>query len=269
MLRINTFVSILALLLSNTVSADTVLITGANSGIGLEFAKQYAADGWYVIATHRHAIAPESLAALSARYENVQIETIDVTDASTIQATVEKLDGMPIDILINNAGIVGTMEDERQQFGTIDYDLLHQFVDINTAGPLRVSEAFYSNVVASNKKKIVAISSGAGSKELVRQAASMGLPLGSRYLYNLSKAALNMIFVGLAGDGAADGVSVATYHPGLVRVARTEQYEMNERMKAMLIEVDESVAALRQRFEELDLESSGSFLSYDGEQMPW
>ncbi len=97
----------------------------------------------------------------------------------------------------------------------------------------------------------------------------MGLPLGSRYLYNLSKAALNMIFVGLAGDGAADGVSVATYHPGLVRVARTEQYEMNERMKAMLIEVDESVAALRQRFEELDLESSGSFLSYDGEQMPW
>ena len=142
---------------TSTVHADTVLITGANSGIGFELAKQYAADGWHVIATHRRNSTPDSLADLVSQYDNVRIEKIDVTDIRTIQATVARLDGLPIDLLINNAAIVGQVDDPALHFGTLDYDLLHTFIDVNAAGPLRVSEAFYSNVLSSNQKKIVAI----------------------------------------------------------------------------------------------------------------
>ena len=251
------------------VVADTVLITGANSGIGLEFAKQYAADGWQVIATHRRNSTPASLAELKAEYDNVRIETIDVTNSAMIAAAAARLDGLPIDILINNAGIVGTFDDTTQHFGSIDFDELHRFIDINAAGPLRVSEAFYDNVVASKQKKIVAISSAAGSMTMVQRAAKIGSPLASRYLYNMSKAALNMSFIGLASDSAGDGVSVATYHPGLVRVARTKSYVLSEEMRPMILEVQDSVKALRQRFAELSPESSGSFLNYDGDPMPW
>ena len=90
--------------LTSTALADTVLITGANSGIGLEFARQYAVDGWHVIATHRRDSIPESLSELTSRYDNVQVETIDVTDPTMIEAAAKKLEGVPIDILINNAG---------------------------------------------------------------------------------------------------------------------------------------------------------------------
>jgi short-subunit dehydrogenase len=85
--------------------ADTVLITGANQGIGLEFAKQYAARGWTVIATHRRPTTPEELAALAAKYPKVRIERMDVTDVTQIEALSAKLKGMPIDILLNNAGL--------------------------------------------------------------------------------------------------------------------------------------------------------------------
>lgn len=97
--------------------ADTVLITGSNSGIGLELARQYAAEDWTVIATHRRDSMPESLARLAAEYDNVRVEKIDVTDVATMTAVADKLDGMPIDILINNAGIVGALADPAQQFG--------------------------------------------------------------------------------------------------------------------------------------------------------
>jgi NAD(P)-dependent dehydrogenase (short-subunit alcohol dehydrogenase family) len=252
-----------------TATADTVLITGANSGIGLEFATQYAADGWQVIATHRRDSTPESLEKLTSQYDNVQIETIDVTDAETIAAAAARLQGIPIDILINNAGIVGTFKDTRQHFGSLDYDLLHRFIDVNAAGPLRVSEAFYENVAASKQKRIVAISTAAGSLAIIDQGRGKGLPLTVRYWYNMSKVALNMAFLQLSETAADDGVSVATYHPGLVRVARTATYELPEQFKAMAIDVDESVTALRQRFSELTLETSGGFISYNGEQMPW
>src|ERR1700690_2177556 len=89
-------------------AADTVLITGANQGIGLEFAKEYAARGWTVIATHRRTSTPEELAKLAAEYPKVRIERMDVTDPAQIAALGAKLKGVPIDILLSNAGLVRT-----------------------------------------------------------------------------------------------------------------------------------------------------------------
>jgi len=252
---------------TSTVHAESVLITGANSGIGFELAKQYAADGWHVIATHRRNSTPDSLADLAKQYENVRVEKIDVTDIVTIQATVAKLDGLPIDLLINNAAIVGQVDDPALHFGTLDYDLLHEFIDVNSAGPLRVSEAFYSNVLSSKQKKIVAISSVAGSPINIKRGVEAGLSILDRYPYNMSKAALNAAFVHLAANAGRDGVAVAVFHPGLVRVARTENYD--ESLKTMQIDVHESAEGLRQRFAELSLESSGNFISYDGKMLPW
>ena len=245
--------------------ADTVLITGANSGIGFEFARQYAADGWPVIATHRRASKPGSLRELSEQFENVQVEKIDVTDMQSITATALKLDGMPIDILINNAGIVGGLRDPQQQFGALDYELFHQFMDVNVAGPLRVSEAFYNNIVASRQKKIVAISSMSGS--IQARYGNNGPPI--RYWYDSSKAALNMSFVSLAKDASGDGVSVAVYHPGLVRVARTEKYGIPDEMQHLFTEVEDSVSELRKLFAELTPADSGRFYSHRGNEMPW
>ena len=255
--------------LTSAALADTVLITGANSGIGLEFARQYAVDGWHVIATHRRDSIPESLADLTSRYDNVQVETIDVTDPTMIEAAAKKLEGVPIDILINNAGIVGTYEDPAQKFSTLDYDLLHQFIDVNLAGPLRMSEAFYDNVVASKQKKIVAITSGWGSLTVSAGDGRARWGVSMRYWYAISKAALNMGFIGLSKDTADDGVSVAVYQPGLVRVARTERYALSDLVKSRMVEVDDSVSALRQRFAELGPDTSGSFFNYRGEVVPW
>ena len=261
-------VILLVTLLAPQIRAETVLITGANSGIGLEFATQYAADGWEVIATHRRITVPDSLATLAARYANVRIERIDVTDASSIERVSNSMAEKPIDVLINNAGVIGDMDDATLHFGTLDYDRLLQFMDVNAAGPLRIAEAFYTNVMASGQKKIVAISSVVGSANIVKNGLRTGLPLLSRYPYNMSKAALNMAYVHLASDAAADGVAVAVLHPGLVRVARTANYQMPEQLRAQVIEVEESVRSLRRRISELTLESSGSFISYSGEQLP-
>ena len=255
--------------LTSAALADTVLITGANSGIGLEFARQYAVDGWHVIATHRRDSIPESLSELTSRYDNVQVEAFDVTDAAMIAATAKKLEGVPIDILINNAGVVGTFEDPGQKFGTLDYALLQRFIDVNVAGPLRVSEAFYDNVAASKQKKIVAVSSAAGSLTIAASDFRQKSGISTRYWYDISKAGLNMGFIAMSKDAADDGVSVAVYQPGLVRVARTEQYPMTDAMRSMMVEVDDSVSTLRQRFAELGPDTSGSFFNRKGEIIPW
>src|SRR5882672_7717041 len=91
--------------ISSAALADTVLITGANSGLGLEFVKQYAAKGWTVIATHRRHDMPETLAPLAAKYPNVRVEHMDVSNIEDVKASAAKLKGVPIDVLINNAGV--------------------------------------------------------------------------------------------------------------------------------------------------------------------
>ncbi len=261
--------SILALVLAVgtlPAHAETVLITGANSGIGLEFARQYAADGAVVIATHRRTSTPESLARLAAEYDSVRVERIDVTDMETIRAVADVLDGMPIDILINNAGIVGAIDDPGQQFGQLDFDAFQRYMDVNMAGPLRMSEVFYGNVAASEQKKIVAISSVSGSIGSRLESMTGRRAPPPRFWYDTSKAALNMAFAALATTARADGIAVAVYMPGLVLVERTRKYGLPLHVYTP---VEESVANLRERFAELSLATTGSFVNHEGDPLPW
>jgi NAD(P)-dependent dehydrogenase (short-subunit alcohol dehydrogenase family) len=168
--------------LSQSAFADTVLITGSNSGIGLEFVKQYAAKGWTVIATSRRAGVPESLAGVIKDHKNVRVEKLDVTSADDLKALTTKLNGEPIDLLINNAGVYNDRskchDDDcpgdwtDQSFGQLNYALLDTVMAVNVKGPLMVSEALLPNVKASKRKTIIAISSTNGS--LTDQLAGSG-----------------------------------------------------------------------------------------------
>jgi NAD(P)-dependent dehydrogenase (short-subunit alcohol dehydrogenase family) len=166
-----------ALLMSCAVAApaaaDTVLITGANAGLGLEFVKQYAALDWIVIATHRRDGIPESLAAVVAEHANVRVERMDVASIDEVRTLAAKLAGTAIDVLINNAGIYSDRaacgdetcrgEDATQTFGQLDYELFDTIMAVNVRGPLLVSEAFIDHVRASRQKKLVSIGSTNGS----------------------------------------------------------------------------------------------------------
>src|SRR5512147_2681192 len=144
------FVCSLALAAS-LAHGETVLITGANSGLGLEFVKQYAAKGWTVIATHRRHDVPETLAPLVAKYPNVRVEHMDVSSIEDVKTSAAKLKGVPIDVLINNAGVYSdrsacrsetcTGAGDTQTFGNIDYALFDTIMATNVRGPLIVSES--------------------------------------------------------------------------------------------------------------------------------
>ena len=147
------------------VDAETVLITGANSGLGLEFTKQYAAKGWAVIATHRRREMPETLAAVVAEFPKVRVETLDVTDVGQTRALAARLADVPVDVLLNNAGVYNDRSNcapgddacpgsyQTQSFGQMDFALLDTIMDVNIKGPLVVSEAFYPNVKAGTLKR--------------------------------------------------------------------------------------------------------------------
>jgi NAD(P)-dependent dehydrogenase (short-subunit alcohol dehydrogenase family) len=139
----------------------STLITGANRGLGLEFARQYLADGWQVYAASRKPQSASELRRLAgASDDKLQILALDVTEAVSVQAAAAKLDGQAIDVLLNNAGVGGP---RGQTVGNIDYEAWAKVLDVNTMGPLRVSEAFVDHVARSERKLIVTLTSGMGS----------------------------------------------------------------------------------------------------------
>ena len=248
-----------ALLLGTTASADTVLITGANRGIGLEFAKQYAAKGWNVIATRRSEQIPESIAALMSKYDTVTTERLDVTNHTQIDALAEKLADVPIDLLINNAGITGNfLEPAPQSFGTLDFEAFDRFIQTNAVGALKVTEAFAPNVIASDGKKIVAITSLAGSF-----GTSAAGPPGALW-YKTSKAALNMFMVNVAAALRDEGVAVALLSPGQVRVEKLAGFNSPQ-----FIEPHVSIAGMIEVIDNLSVENTGTFIRYNGEPQPF
>jgi NAD(P)-dependent dehydrogenase (short-subunit alcohol dehydrogenase family) len=248
--------------------AATVLITGANSGLGLEFAKQYAAKGWTVIATHRRSGVPESLAPVVAEFKNVRVEHLDVTSADDVKALAAKLKDVPIDLLINNAGVYNdrsACKDDAcigdwntQNFGELHYDLLDTIMAVNVKGPLMVSEALLGNVKASTQKKIIAISSTNGS--LTDQLAGSGA-----IFYRASKAALNRAMQLVATKEKTDGVTVVMLHPGAVVTERQAYLEGFKGMVEMPFSVEHMIATI----DKLTIADSGKFLNYDGTTAPW
>ena len=248
--------------------ADTVLITGANSGLGLELTKQYAAKGWTVIATHRRSEIPESLAAVVAEHPNVRVERMDVASIEEVKALAAKLEGVPIDVLINNAGIYSDRsvcqgdeacrgEGGTQSFGNMDYELFDTIMAVNVRGPLVVSENFIANVRASAQKKIVAISSTNGS---------VSQPLGGSgaISYRASKAALNRAFQLVAVHEKSEGVIVLLLHPGAVLTER----QANLNFPGM-IEMEPSVTGMIDVIAKATLADTGRFIQYDGTPAPW
>jgi NAD(P)-dependent dehydrogenase (short-subunit alcohol dehydrogenase family) len=248
--------------------ADTVLITGSNSGIGLELAKEYAAAGWDVIATHRRSSVPETLAALKAEHDNVRIETLDVTDQPGIAALAEKLRGVPIDVLINNAGVYndrsGCETDDcpgnwrTQDFGNLRYPLFDTILAVNVKGPLMVTEAFIDNVKASHQKKVVSISSTNGS-------VTYSLGGSGAIFYRASKAALNREMQLVAESQRGAGVIVVLLHPGAVLTERQAYLSGYEG----LVTMQESVEGMIKVIDGLTLDDAGRFIQYDGTTAPW
>jgi NAD(P)-dependent dehydrogenase (short-subunit alcohol dehydrogenase family) len=229
----------------------SALITGANRGLGLEFARQYLADGWQVYAACRDPSSASELRRLAdASDHNLRILTLDVTNPASVKAAAVKLDGQAIDLLLNNAGIGGP---RGQTIGNIDYEAWANVLDANTMGPMRVSEAFVDHVARSERKLIVTLTSGMGS--LADNTS------GGSIAYRSSKAAVNMVMRSLAHDLAPFGITCVVVNPGWVRTDMGGPHAT--------LTPTESVMMLRRLIETLGPAQSGKFFNYDGREYPW
>jgi NAD(P)-dependent dehydrogenase (short-subunit alcohol dehydrogenase family) len=217
------------------------LITGASRGIGREFARQYEAGGWRVIATCRDP----------SKYDlEGEVYRLDVTDPDSVAALHRELKGEAIDLLINNAGIYGP---RGLEFGSLDYDSWEEVLRTNVLGPMRVAEAIAGQVAASEKKKMVFISSKVGS---IADNSS-----GGSYIYRSSKTALNMAVKSLSLDLSGKGVICLMLHPGWV------QTDMGG--ASAPIDAATSVAGMRAVIDRAGAADSGRFFNYDGNELPW
>jgi NAD(P)-dependent dehydrogenase (short-subunit alcohol dehydrogenase family) len=240
-----------------SANAATVLITGSDRGLGLEFARQYAARGDTVIATCRHPEKATQLKKLAADKKNVTVETLDVSDDANLRALAAKYRGKPIDVLINNAGVLGSHDD--QTLGTFSRKAFQEVMDVNAFAPLAVSEAFRDNVIASKEKKILAVTSGAGSISVAG-----GMPKGP-YFYRMSKAALNMGMQALGADLRSRGVAVAVVSPGAtdtdMLIAFTTDYGIKFRSNTPT----QSVTGMIEVIDKLDPKMAAQgILNFDG-----
>jgi NAD(P)-dependent dehydrogenase (short-subunit alcohol dehydrogenase family) len=218
----------------------TYAITGANRGIGLEMTRQLIDRGDQVVALCRR---PSSeLEATGARI----VDGVDVTSDESVAAAARALDGIPIDVLVSNAGLL-----TRESLDDLDLDRIRSQLEVNALGPLRVSAALLPNLHAG--AKIVIITSRMGS---IGDNTS-----GGRYGYRMSKAAVNMAGVSLARDLAERRIAVGILHPGFVRTDMTGHQGM--------IDPPESAANLIQRIDELSMATTGTFWHANGEVLPW
>jgi NAD(P)-dependent dehydrogenase (short-subunit alcohol dehydrogenase family) len=229
---------------------SSVLITGANRGLGLEFVKQYQADGWRVYACCRKPGNATDLAALvDGSSGRVSVHALDVADHGAIDALAKELEGEALDVLLNNAGAFG----DRAGFGSSDYDTWTRMFQVNSLGPMKMAEAFVPHVERGERKVIASVTSKMGS---IGDNTS-----GSYYIYRSTKAALNMITKSMALDLGGRGISAVVLHPGWVKTD----------MGGMSAPLDppQSVSGMRKVLSGVSLETSGTFFNYDGTTIPW
>ena len=230
-----------------TASANdkgVVLVTGANRGLGLEFVQQLEAKGYEVIGTARSPQKATELIATGAR-----VEQLDVADAASVAALAQRLGGTPIDILINNAGMLNR---EDSTMDSLDFDVMERSFQVNSLGPLRVTQALLPNLNAGKGKTVVSITSRLGS---------IKLSTGGLYSYRTSKTALNQINKIMSSELAPQGFTCVVMHPGWV------QTDMGG--PSATLTKAESIAGMLGVIENLTTESTGKFFNYDGTELPW
>lgn len=221
----------------------TVLITGASRGLGRELAALYEADGWRVIACVRGHAAFDG---------NIETQSLDVSDAASIVALGKAVEGVAIDVLINNAGIRG----DTGGLTTLDVDDFLEVMRINALAPLLLVRALRANLLAGENRVIANISSRAGSLAEGTLDDDDG-----DYAYRCSKAALNMATVKLAQDLRKEGITILSLHPGWVKTDMGGDEAQ--------VPVSTSAAGLKARIDAADMADSGSFRSFDGRRISW
>jgi len=221
----------------------SVLITGCDTGLGPEFARQYAAEGYRVFAT---CLDPDSARAVRAIDGDVRVLKLDVADRAAIEALAKTLEGESIDILLSNAGL----GKHHPRFGATDYAMWERILDVNLIGPMKLAEAFVEHVAGSSMKVMAFVSSRMGS-------IALNLTGGS-YAYRSSKAGLNAVVKSLAVDLQHRGILVLALHPGW---AKTEP--------GARVEVDRSVAGMRAVIQRCSRHETGSFFAFNDTLLPW
>lgn len=229
---------------SGAADSRTVLVTGANRGLGLEFARQYKAAGWQVIGTARNPGDAQELAGLGVR-----VVQLDVASQESVDKLAAELGDEPVDLLINNAGIfprVGKIEE-------IDFGDYQRTLAVNTLGPVRVTRALLPNLRKGRLKMIASLSSNLGSIAENER--------GNFYGYRESKAALNMFTKTLAAELGPEGFTCIVLTPGWVQ---TDMGGPNAPLQPA-----DSIAGMKAVLDKLTPAENGTFWSYDGSQMPW
>lgn len=228
-----------------------LFITGANRGIGLEWVRQAAEDGWQVIATARSPERATDLLRVASRFpDRVEVWPLDVTDARSVDGLATRLGGLAIDWLVNNAGVYGQ---PAGHFGQVDFDNWRHTLEVNLLAPMRIMQVLTPAVERSERRVIAALSSRMGS---IADNSSGGV-----YIYRSSKAALNAVMKSASIDLAPRGITCVTLHPGWVR---TDMGGANAP-----VEVADSVRALRGVLESVTQADAGRFIGPDGADIPW
>jgi len=229
----------------------TILITGANRGLGLEFARQYLAEGYTVIAACRTPGTAQALQQLERDSRGaLTLLEVDVADGTSVKRAASRLRSATIDILVNCAGLIGG---RGQTIGSLDYNDWLQVLEVNVMGAARMCEAFLEHVARSERRLIVTITSGMGS--LADNTSGGAIP------YRTSKAAVNMLMRSAAIDLKPRGITCVVLNPGWVK---TDMGGPNAKLSP-----EESVGAMRRLIAKLGAQDSGRFYNYDGREYPW
>jgi len=231
---------------------STVLITGANRGLGLEMARQYAQAGWDVVACCREPENAQQLSRLAQQFQDsVFVHSLDVTDFERIDRLSSELSVRSIDVLVNNAGVYG--DTASTGFGSVDYIRWQHVFAVNTLAPVKMAEAFMPHIARGHHKLIVTLTSLMGSI-----ADNKG---GGSIMYRSSKAGLNAALKSMAIDLKSRGVGVLIVHPGWVKTDMGGEKAPTS--------AEDSVRGLRHLIEQFTPEDSGRFLDFRGTELPW
>jgi NAD(P)-dependent dehydrogenase (short-subunit alcohol dehydrogenase family) len=230
----------------------SVLITGSNRGLGLEWVRQCAARGWRVVATCRDPDSAVDLEELVSQQPEVSVHRLDVTAPDQIVELARGLGGVALDLLVNNAGVYFEHWG-KDPIGSIDYEAWQETFRVNTIGAMRVTEAFLASLCKGSRPLVVAISSNMGS--------IAGIGSARDYAYRSSKAALNATMRGLARELEPQGIGVLILHPGWVRTRMGGS--------SAPLSPDESVRGMLSLVDRFESGMSGEFFRYDGTRLPW